>query len=148
MSTFPNALDNLSTNHQDGVNEIILAATANGLASATNAVQSFLLQTVYGVQSIPFNTPITPNAALGWFVQVGALTANITVNNPATPIQAGQTLTFAFVQDGTGGRTITWGSAYKVSWSPSTTANLRNTITFRYDGTSWIQQSVATGLPA
>jgi hypothetical protein len=43
---------------------------------------------------------------------------------------------------------VTFGSAYKVAWTPTTTAGLRNVITFVCDGTNWIQKSTAIGLPA
>lgn len=40
-----------------------------------------------------------------------SLTQNITMNNPVNPVD-GQTLRMVIAQDATGGRTISWGSAY------------------------------------
>lgn len=73
------------------------------------------------------------------------LTGNTTVSAP-TQGQAGDRLTFAFTQDATGGRTVSWNAAFKTSWTPTTTANKVNVITFTYDGTSWVQTSTATNL--
>jgi len=88
---------------------------------------------------------ITPDAASAETVIVGTLTAGITVNNP-TGSREGMWLRFDFTQDGSGGHAVTWGTAFKVSWSPDTAAGKRNTISFRYDGTSWVQMATATGL--
>ena len=60
--------------------------------------------------------------------------------------QAGDRLTFAFTQDATGGRTVSWNAAFKDLMDPTTTANKVNVITFTYDGTSWVQTSTATNL--
>lgn len=48
-------------------------------------------------------------------------------------------LRFVIIQDGTGGRTVTWNAAFKVVWSNTgNTANLRSSISFAYDGvTIW-----------
>lgn len=73
------------------------------------------------------------------------LTGNITINNPSSPI-AGQILRFVLTQDATGTRTTTFGAAFKASWTPDTTANKINVITFQYTGSAWVQVSATTGL--
>lgn len=96
---------------------------------------------------IGFASTYTPDASESEIKEVDVLTGNITIANP-TNAQMGQSLTFLFKQDATGGRVITWGSKYRPSWTPSTTAYLRNTITFLYNSNFdlWLQTSAATGL--
>jgi len=66
------------------------------------------------------------------------LTAARVVGVPLNPT-SGQRLTFAFLQDGTGGWAVTWNAVFKVNWSnTSNTANKRSSITVAYDGTNWI----------
>jgi hypothetical protein len=97
----------------------------------------------HSTQSIAFASTITPAASAGEVITVGALTANITVANATSPA-AGQVLTFIFTQDGTGGRTITWGAAYKTAWQPVAAASSISTVSFVYDGTNWQQLANAT----
>lgn len=86
----------------------------------------------------------TPDVYSGHY-QLMALTGNVTVNAP-TRAHFGQTVTFGFSQDATGGRTVTFNSAYRTSWSPVTTANRLNTISFLYNGSIWIQTAAAVGM--
>lgn len=96
-------------------------------------------------QSPAYAASLTIDATVGEIVSIGALTGNITINAPSNP-SIGQNLTLEFTQDGTGGRTITWNAVFKVNWIPSTAASALSTITFYYNGTSWIQLSYAGGL--
>lgn len=73
------------------------------------------------------------------------LTGNMIVNNPGVNPR-GLKARFIFIQDATAGRTVTFGSAFKTSWTPVTTASKTNVITFVCDGTNWVQESVAVGL--
>ena len=136
-------LDTTATNHLVIANS--QAVTDNGFA---NTVIERTNQRV-STRFIAFATPYTPDAAESEVKWMATLTGNITINNP-TNARHGQRLEFWFQQDGTGTRTVTWGSKFKVNWAPSTSANLRNTITFRYDQTDdiWLQIASATGLPA
>lgn len=69
------------------------------------------------------------------------LTAARAVGVP-TGLTPGQRVTFTFVQDGTGGRAVTWNAAFKVSWSDTgNTANKRSSVSFVYDGTNLNQTS-------
>lgn len=94
---------------------------------------------------IAYAASITPDAAKGETIIVGTLTGNITVNNP-TGAREGMWLRFDFTQDGGGGHTVSFGSSFLVNWTPSTTGGDRNTISFRFDGTNWVQMGAATGL--
>ena len=78
------------------------------------------------------------DATAGEIIQV-TLTAARLVGAPTNPT-AGQFLTFELVQDGTGGRAVTWNAVFKQGWSDTgNTANKRTTITYLYDGTFWMQ---------
>lgn len=88
----------------------------------------------------------TINTAVSPFYQTivipGTLTGNTTIANPTNP-RRGQRLTYVFTQDGTGGRTITWGSAFKAAANGNGTAGQKGATTFVYDGTNWQQESGA-----
>lgn len=99
-----------------------------------------------GSQTVTYASSIVPNPYSGSTIRV-TLTGNITIAN-TTRQHSGVRMTFFFKQDATGGRTVSWGTQYKVSWTPSTTANLRNSISFEWDGTNWVQTSSAVGLPS
>ena len=55
----------------------------------------------------------------------------------------GQFISILVIQDGTGGRTITWNAVYEfaVDTAPTltATANLGDLFTFRYNGTKWLE---------
>jgi lipopolysaccharide export system protein LptA len=65
------------------------------------------------------------------------LTGNTTLANP-TNVSSGQTLTLRVKQDGTGSRTMAYGSQFKFSGGVapvlSTAANALDVLTFQYDG--------------
>lgn len=98
-----------------------------------------------GLQAPAFAASYTPDPYSGQFVEM-TLTGAITVNAPASPY-TGQQLTFIFIQDATGGRVVTWNAVFKVTWTPTTTAARKNTISFVYDGAAWIQIGTAINLP-
>ncbi|OGP74384.1 MAG: hypothetical protein A2Y80_01520 [Deltaproteobacteria bacterium RBG_13_58_19] len=69
------------------------------------------------------------------------LTENVTSISLGTPIQAGQILTMMFIQDATGGRTVT-GWAPRIRWAghsftPTPTASRRSSVTLFWDGSAW-----------
>lgn len=64
------------------------------------------------VATVAYSASRTPNADTTDVYNIGALTGGITINNPSgTPVD-GQMLRLRFLQDGTGGRVITWGSQF------------------------------------
>lgn len=72
------------------------------------------------------------------------LTAARLVGAPGSPFD-GQRITFTLVQDGTGGRAVTWNAVFKKSWSDTgNTLNTRSSISFIYDGTNWNQDGAQT----
>jgi hypothetical protein len=109
------------------------------LIGGTIGANQSMRQRIRGISDNAFAASFTPDALGGEIVQIGALTANITINAPTNPFM-GMHLTFVFLQDGTGGRTVTWNAAFKTNWSDTgNTANKRSTIRFYYNNTNWIQ---------
>jgi parallel beta helix pectate lyase-like protein len=94
-----------------------------------------------GMNSKSYASSITPNPCDdGSVIFVGTLTGPMTVNAPAASnTWTGQHMTLIFTQDATGGRVITWNSAYVVNQASILTANAKFTMTFVYNGTNWIQ---------
>lgn len=55
---------------------------------------------------------VTPNVDTTDLLNIGALTGNITIGAPTGTPSDGQTLRIRLLQDGTGGRTVTWNAAF------------------------------------
>lgn len=87
-------------------------------------------------QSLAFAATITPDASLGEFIAIGALTANLTLHIP-TNVQKNTFITYLFIQDATGGRTITWDAGQRTSWQPAASPSAVSTVSFFFDGTLW-----------
>jgi hypothetical protein len=96
------------------------------------------------LQAPTFAASYTPDPYAGETVRI-TLTGNITINNPGQSY-AGMILRFILTQDGTGGRTTSFGTSFKLNWTPTTTANLTNTITFMHDGNNWYQIGSSIGI--
>jgi hypothetical protein len=95
------------------------------------------------VQSPTFAASYTPDLGLGCTVNVGTLTANITINNPTNVPSKGTRLKFYLLEDGTGGWTATWGANYifPTAWSNAgNTAGKKSSVSFLSDGTVLIAQ--------
>jgi hypothetical protein len=90
-------------------------------------------------QSVVYAAAITPDPSRGRVIVVGALTGNITVNNPPTAYvpDIGDCVEFLFTANATG-RQITYGSQYRAGTVPASTASQRARQSFRWDGTAWI----------
>jgi hypothetical protein len=88
---------------------------------------------------IPYAESVTPNLRRGTFVNIAPLTGNITINNPTTSatFSPGTALEITVVQDATGGRTITWGSAFNVLSAARSGANQRTIWSFRLVDATW-----------
>jgi hypothetical protein len=99
------------------------------------------------VEQVTYAATITPNCRDGSYKKIGLLTGATTIALPLYPTD-GDRLTFQFQQDGTGGRAITWNSAYKTNYSNTgNTAFLRATVSFRYDAVPefWVQEGGFSG---
>lgn len=79
---------------------------------------------------------ITPDYTLGG-IKI-TLTGNITIADPIENIN-GAEAEVVLTQDGTGGRTVTWGAAYTDASSVNTGAGKVSRWTFRCMGTKWVQ---------
>jgi len=93
-----------------------------------------------GNQAISYSASRTPDPTLGRKMLVGPLTGNITINNVAAANYAiGHELIIMVLQDGSGGRTVTWGSEYATGgFTPTTTANYLNIYQFVRDDAAWV----------
>ena len=93
-------------------------------------------------QSPVFSTPLTVNLQLGNRINLGAMTANFTFNSPTNIPVFSTPVTYDFLQDATGGRTITWSALHKGAWpTGSGTASQRKTVSGYSDGTNIIFQA-------
>jgi hypothetical protein len=127
------------TNHSDVVPNGLAAGQVlvYGGTTWTNAPLSAPLPPVALAYS---GTNVSVNAALGNYFRLTA-TSNLMLQNP-TGAADGQRMTFEIIQDATGGRTMTFGSAYKFGTdlpvvNLSTNANLRDFITCVCSGTNF-----------
>ena len=93
-------------------------------------------------------TPLIPSK-VDCIIKIGAITGNITVANASvTYASEGQRLRFIFLEDGTAGHTVAFGTIYHLStaWTDSvvtTDASKRTYIEFEYTGAAFIQVSAA-----
>jgi len=93
------------------------------------------------ITSVGSTTSYTPNLDNVSYIKITGLAHNITFSAPTNGVQ-GDLLDIYLQQDGTGGRTVTWNSAYKTGYvDTGNTAFTRHHITFVYDGTFWIERS-------
>lgn len=79
----------------------------------------------------------TPDLALGR-TQAVTLTGNITINRPIGSPLEGTEMTIIINQDGTGGRTITWGSGFVDKfWAPDTLASSISSVRWVFRQNNW-----------
>ncbi|MBI2801231.1 MAG: hypothetical protein HYX63_13300 [Gammaproteobacteria bacterium] len=95
------------------------------------------------VQNLAYAATVTPDASLGERVNIGALTAAITIGAPTNPT-LGAKLSFTFLQNATGGFGITWNAVFKKAADPAAggAATVASTE-FQYNGANWVQQGGA-----
>ncbi len=118
------------------------AATWAALLAAKANVATFATQTLSS------NGAVTINALNSRGVAV-TLAANAT-SSSITNGAAGQVLTIEWIQDATGARSYVWPSNCKFAGgaapTASTTATYRDSVTFRFDGTSWFETGRAAAV--
>lgn len=92
-----------------------------------------------GMQAVDYDTTITPNVIQGGTIVVGPLTGDLTIDNP-TVSYVGAKLTFHLEQDGTGGRTVTYGSEFAGTQPLAPGAGARSTHQWRCidDTPTWV----------
>jgi len=138
------------------VNEITITNSATGNSpdlSATGGDTNIGLSiTTKGTGLIKFNdgayfpeATLTDGATITWDVGSSpvakvTLGGNRTLSAPTNGV-AGQFISIAVIQDGTGSRTLTWNSAYEFTADTAptltTTASKADLFVFKYNGTVW-----------
>ena len=114
----------------------VFTADANNLTTVSGAVANV-------------EDELTDGATITWDVidsPVAKVTlgGNRTLSAPSgtTPI-AGQFVSLLIIQDGTGGRTVTWNAVYEFAADTAptltATASLGDVFTFRYNGAKWLE---------
>lgn len=116
-------------------------ATANSNGGSGNSI---IIDGYNSYVEETFVTPYTPNPYTG-SKKVMILTGNITVNTP-TYKHVGMEIEYTFIQDATGGRTVTFDGNYLKNWTPSTSPNAVNIICFRWNGSKMVQRYASSGL--
>ena len=102
-----------------------------------------ILPLMGGIQTITYAATITPDPQLGEIIKC-ILTGGLTIENPSWAME-GQRVTFILTQDGTGGRTVSWGSLWDAVWSNTgNTLNAVACVSFIYDGVKYRQHGAQT----
>jgi hypothetical protein len=114
----------------------VFTADANNLTTVSGAVANVEDELTDGA-TITWDVIDSPVAKV-------TLAGNRTLSAPSgtTPI-SGQFVSLLIIQDGTGGRTITWNAAYEFAADTAptltATASLGDLFTFRYNGAKWLE---------
>ena len=114
----------------------VFTADANNLTTVSGSVAN-VEDTLTDGATITWNVIDSPVAKV-------TLGGNRTLSAPSgtTPI-SGQFVSLLAIQDGTGGRTITWNAAYEFAADTAptltATASLGDLFTFRYNGAKWLE---------
>jgi hypothetical protein len=114
----------------------VFTADANNLTTVSGAVAN-VEDTLTDGATITWDVIDSPVAKV-------TLAGNRTLSAPSgtTPI-SGQFVSLLIIQDGTGGRTITWNAAYEFAADTAptltATASLGDLFTFRYNGAKWLE---------
>lgn len=99
---------------------------------------SYSAQTLF-LSDVGYAASVTPAPRSYSSLRIAALTGGITINAPTSPV-SGDVLRIQFQQDATGGRVVTFNSAFKSSYnSTGNTAFTRASVEFYYDGNFWVQ---------
>ena len=114
----------------------VFTADANNLTTVSGAVAN-VEDTLTDGATITWDVIDSPVAKV-------TLAGNRTLSAPSgtTPI-SGQFISLLIIQDGTGGRTITWNAVYEFATDTAptltATASLGDLFTFRYNGAKWLE---------
>ena len=113
----------------------VFTADANNLTKVSGAVLN-TEDTLTDGATVTWNVIDSPVAKL-------TLGGNRTLSAPSgTTPAAGQFISLLAIQDGTGSRTITWNAVYEfpsdTAPTLTTTANLGDIFSFRYNGSKWL----------
>jgi hypothetical protein len=136
--TVTNKTVDLTDNTLTGTGAEFNTALSDGSFAFLGAAQTFTAFQSGGVEAMSDGATITPTGTKHYHTVT--LGGNRTLANP-TAITAGGTYVFKITQDGTGSRTLSWGSAY--DWGDGTAPTLTTTASgvdcfsgFSADGTT------------
>lgn len=98
-----------------------------------------------GIVTVTYATSITPSFEYpgGTDYQI-TLTGDATINSP-TNLRVGTRGTFTFIQDGTGGRAVTWNSIFQTKVNIDQTASAVTVVGFHVRSSSLIESWIVTG---
>lgn len=134
---FANAALSIRITH--GLSGTATVGTAIKAGSAFTGGNEIIINGMGGYIAPAFAASYTPDPYVATTIKMGALTGNLTVNAPSNA-HIGCPLRFILLQDGTGGRTVTWNAAFSTTYANTgNTANKKLIIDFIYDGTVWQQ---------
>jgi hypothetical protein len=131
-----------------------ITGLANGSASTDAAAYGQILPapTITAASYAATVTPAAPANGGTLFLNVGALTGNITIANATGSPSDGQEIQIRFVQDGTGGRTYSFGANYAFGTDVTsamlpTTASAKCELKFVWNATDskWRALALARG---
>lgn len=95
-------------------------------------------------QSVSYAATVSANINLGNRVSIGALTGAVLLGGPTNIPIFGTEVIYELLQDGTGGRVISYGSLHKGAWpTASGTANQKQTLRGVSDGTNIVFASAS-----
>ena len=145
-STELNILDGVTSTTAE-LNYLDLATLGTSAASKVLTTNANNLTTISGAVLNTEDT-LTDQATIAWDVIASpvakvTLAGNRTMAAPSgTGPAAGQFISLLAIQDGTGSRTITWNAVYEfpsdTAPTLTTTANLGDIFSFRYNGAKWL----------
>lgn len=126
--------------------ETLISAGFSAVATAINNLPK------RRVTSVAYAATVTPNAATTDILNVGALTGALTLAAPTGTPADGQNLRIRFVQDGTGGRVITFNAAYAFGTDVTTalvptaaSAKWEQLFTWHAGDSKWRAMSITRG---
>ena len=123
-----------------------LATLGTTAASKVFSADSNNLTAISGAVVLTEDT-LSFDATQDWDVRASpvaqvTLTANVTFDLPSNPT-TGQYISILCIQDGTGSRTIAWNAVFEFASdtapTATTTGDLGDLFTFRYNGSKWLE---------
>lgn len=105
--------------------------------AAIKAIQARLLR-FFGTQTTAFPAiggTVVPDMSQGSQLAIVMPAGNITIANALNPLN-GDWLTIYIAQDSVGGRTVTWGPAYRKALTLSILPNSLDAVTFRFNNSN------------
>ena len=127
-----------------GANSLPRAAQTAKLSIDASATD-ITVAPIGGTKTLTYGATIATDASLGEHFRITATNGTaFTISNPTEPVMS-RIITYDILNSSGGALgAITWGAAFKLAGAFTNPANtMRRTITFRFDGTNWIEQSRA-----